>query len=169
MSYHGTLINIYLKKPFHRHPWSIEPRFGLKPQSASTENLLFTFIPQRNVMFVPKTASSLRNPRRRQRTSSGESTKQHRAKRQRSVQEDAEQFGDDGIESDGRRESSGFQPPGATDQAKSEISEEAGPQKQIAIRGPKKFEKQGGYNDIDGAVVLVRFIYTFFSISSLII
>lgn len=120
-------------------------------------------------MFVPKTASSLRNPRRRQRTSSGESTKQHRAKRQRSVQEDAEQFGDDGIESDGRRESSGFQPPGATDQAKSEISEEAGPQKQIAIRGPKKFEKQGGYNDIDGAVVLVRFIYTFFSISSLII
>lgn len=116
-------------------------------------------------MFVPKTASSLRNPRRRQRTSSGESTKQHRAKRQRSVQEDAE---DDGIESDGRREFSGFQPPGATDQAKSEISDKAGPQKQIAIRGPKKFEKRGGYNDIDGAVVLVRFIYTF-SRSSLII
>lgn len=119
-------------------------------------------------MFVPKTASSLRNPRRRQRTSSGESTKQHRAKRQRSVQEDAENYGDDGIESDGRHEFSGFQPPGATDQAKSEISDKAGPQKQIAIRGPKKFEKRGGYNDIDGAVVLVRFIYTF-SRSSLII
>jgi len=108
-----------------------------------------------DAMFVPKATSSLRSSRRRQRTSSGESIKQHKAKRQRSTQENVEsELENDRIERDYQRESVDLGV-SESDKAKPEATENTGAQKQIAIRGPKKSEKRDVDNDIDGAVVLV--------------
>lgn len=104
-------------------------------------------------MFVPKATGSLRNSRRRQRTSSGESVKQHKAKRQRSVQEDV--VSELGNDRDYQHEFMGLRA-SESQEAKPEILDNAEPQKQIAIRGPKKSDKRGDDSDIDGAVVLVR-------------
>lgn len=106
-------------------------------------------------MFVPKATASLRSSRRRQRTSSGESIRQHKAKRQRSAQENVEsELENDRIERDYECESVGLGV-SESDKAKPETTENTGAQKQIAIRGPKKTDKQDDDNDIDGAVVLV--------------
>lgn len=102
-------------------------------------------------MFIPRSTGSVRNPRRRQRTSSGESSKQPNAKRQRSVQKDAEISDIDHIEHDGQHE------PLELLTSKSETTDRTLPSKQIAIRGPKKFEKRRDVNDLDGAVILVSY------------
>lgn len=105
-------------------------------------------------MFIPRSTGSVRNPRRRQRTSSGDSSKQPNAKRQRSVQKDAEISSDiDNIERDSQHEPLEFLT------SKSETTDRTLPSKQIAIRGPKKFEKRRDVNDLDGAVILVCFLF----------
>lgn len=107
-------------------------------------------------MFVPKATASLRSSRRRQRTSSGESIKQHKAKRQRFARENVEsELENDKIERDYQCESVGLGV-SESDNAKPETTENTAAQKQIAIRGPKKSDKRGDDNDIDGAVILVR-------------
>lgn len=103
-------------------------------------------------MFIPRATGSLRNPKRRQRTSSGDSAKQPNTKRQRSVQEDAETPSDtDQIECDSQHE------PLESVASKLDSTDRALSPKQIAIRGPKKFEKRREVNDFDGAVTLVCF------------
>lgn len=97
-------------------------------------------------MFIPRATGSVRNPRRRQRTSSGESSKQPNAKRQRSVQKDTEVPSDiDQNENENQHE------PSEILTSKSDTL----PSKQLAIRGPKKFEKRRDVNDLDGAAILV--------------
>ena len=109
-------------------------------------------------MFVPRAASSLRNSRRRQRTSSGESVQQPKAKRQRSIQDNIEvPLGNDQIERDSRHESLELRTPGPTDETRTEGTVKEGPPKHIAIRGPKKLDKREDGNGSDGTVVLVRF------------
>ena len=109
-------------------------------------------------MFVPRAASSLRNSRRRQRTSSGESVQQPKAKRQRSIQDNIEiSSGNDQFKRDSRHESFELRTPGPTDETRTEGTGKEGPPKHIAIRGPKKLDKREDSNGIDGTVVLVGF------------
>ena len=109
-------------------------------------------------MFVPRSASSLRNSRRRQRTSSGESVQQPKAKRQRSIQDNIKiPLRDDQIERDSRHESFELRTPGPTDETRTEGTGKEGPPKHIAIRGPKKLDKREDGNGIDGTMVLVCF------------
>lgn len=100
-------------------------------------------------MFAPdatvrSAVSSLRNPRRRQRTNSDESVKLPKAKRQRSV------LGEDTL---GPRPFTASEQESSVDADSSAYKAGSVVQKDLALRGPKRPDKR---NEGDGIVVLVR-------------
>ncbi|KAI9923395.1 hypothetical protein MW887_009365 [Aspergillus wentii] len=107
-------------------------------------------------MFVPKAAAaSLRNPRRRQRTSSDESVNPPKAKRQRSVLRygDLERPSDNETEHEipnGPMDPRGLVQP---NELNAMPAEKTNSQKSLSIRGPKKPEKRD--HGTDGTVVLI--------------
>lgn len=103
-------------------------------------------------MFVPKTAAASRNPRRRQRTSSDDSVKPPKAKRQRSVLRQSGDSQATSLNHDQREvaEPSIAIPPSDHDVVTTAI----GPESHLPIRSAKQGE--GPSSDTDGMVVLVR-------------
>jgi nuclear pore complex protein Nup133 len=103
-------------------------------------------------MFVPKTAAASRNPRRRQRTSSDDSVKPPKAKRQRSV---LRQTGDSQATGFNHEQLEVAEPsisalPSDHEVAATPIGAEA----HLPIRSAK--QPEGSTNDAEGTVVLVR-------------
>lgn len=108
-------------------------------------------------MFAPDviahSTSSLRNPRRRQRTSSDDSVKLPKAKRQRSVlRQDTFDPPDIAALRDGERVSQPSQQSASVEESSITSNEDVF-QRQLTIRGPKKTEKSG--DSVDGTVILV--------------
>ncbi|KAL2816175.1 Non-repetitive/WGA-negative nucleoporin C-terminal-domain-containing protein [Aspergillus granulosus] len=98
-------------------------------------------------MFAPKAATSaaLRNPRRRQRTSSGESIKPPNAKRQRSILRQDETFETaDLTERDPYYRSLEHPTPTGTNDSNPGVTNDDDVQKSIPIRTTKKHEKRKG-------------------------
>jgi nuclear pore complex protein Nup133 len=109
-------------------------------------------------MFAPKaatSAASLRNPRRRQRTSSGESIKPPNAKRQRSILRQNETFKTaDLTEREPDYRSLEHPTPTGPGDADATLTSDGDIQRSIPIRTTKKHEKRKG--DTINPVVLVR-------------
>lgn len=108
-------------------------------------------------MFAPDvtahTTSSLRNPRRRQRTSSDDSVKFPKAKRQRSaLRQDTFDPPDVATLGDGEHVSESSQQSASVEESGITSSEDVF-QRQLTLRGPKKTEKSG--DNVDGTVILV--------------
>lgn len=104
-------------------------------------------------MFAPDilTGRALRSSRRRQRTSSDESVKPPKAKRQRSVLgENAFSAPESTVDSDQRESRRLSKPVAGTEASDGEVSEAT--QKHLPVRGPKKTEKSDAS---DRAIVLV--------------
>ncbi|KAL1983543.1 hypothetical protein VTN96DRAFT_10203 [Rasamsonia emersonii] len=109
-------------------------------------------------MFAPDvtahTTSSLRNPRRRQRTSSDDSVKFPKAKRQRSaLRQDTFDPPDVATLGDGEHVSESSQQSASVEESGITSSEDVF-QRQLTLRGPKKTEKSG--DNVDGTVILSR-------------
>lgn len=104
-------------------------------------------------MFLPRSAGSQRNPRRRQRTSSDDSVKPPRAKRQRSTL--GQKAPDSSSENlaDRLRNDAPDHPTPITDETEDTFSEGPAAHNQLPIRSLKKAEKRE--DDIDGTVLLV--------------
>ncbi|CEO61203.1 hypothetical protein PMG11_05504 [Penicillium brasilianum] len=101
-------------------------------------------------MFVPKTAAASRNPRRRQRTSSDDSVKPPKAKRQRSV---LRQSGDSQATSLNHDQREVAEPSIAIRPSDHDVVTTAiGPESHLPIRSAKQGE--GPSSDTDGTVVL---------------
>lgn len=98
-------------------------------------------------MFVPKAAGSLSTQKRRQRAGSDESVKPPKAKRQRSALRHETGAPLPDVSGEAQHES-------ALGESNHMAADEAGPGKQIAIRGPKKAEPPD--DGVEGAGVLVR-------------
>ncbi|KAL1998440.1 hypothetical protein VTN02DRAFT_6182 [Thermoascus thermophilus] len=111
-------------------------------------------------MFAPDAAvhsvSSLRNPRRRQRTNSDDSVKYPKAKRQRSLlREDTfEPPRCSGTECDGYKQSCEAQTSAAPASSSIVSEDNIIAQKQLVLRGPKKADKQGDHTN--GTVILSK-------------
>ncbi|GAB1215955.1 hypothetical protein ATERTT37_005153 [Aspergillus terreus] len=103
-------------------------------------------------MFLPRSAGSQRNPRRRQRTSSDDSVKPPRAKRQRSTL--GQKAPDSSSENlaDRLRNDAPDHPTPITDETEDTFSEGPAAHNQLPIRSLKKAEKRE--DDIDGTVLL---------------
>ncbi|OJJ49499.1 hypothetical protein ASPZODRAFT_58185 [Penicilliopsis zonata CBS 506.65] len=112
-------------------------------------------------MFVPKvpfsSAASLRNPRRRQRTSSDESVKQHQAKRQRSNLHDKsrdDDTADDNVISNEEQGISAGLELMANGEFDNDHAINSGIHKQLVLRGAKINDSTG--SEADGIIILSR-------------
>ncbi|KAJ5176446.1 uncharacterized protein N7482_002323 [Penicillium canariense] len=101
-------------------------------------------------MFVPKAAAASRNPRRRQRTSSDDSVKPPKAKRQRSVLRQAGDSPSTGLDHDQREIAEPFVSVPISDYEV--VTDHIGAESHLPIRNAKQAE--GPNNDLEGTVVL---------------